>query len=236
MAREWLRAVSLTPVFLMPFVPGQTSPNGYKPVTPASTLQKALESNLGFVRQWLKDKDYKSAAQSVEGVEALALLYYHRGTSPQWQKETKVLRDLCEQLASLVEKKNGAMAKELVKKCEAQVKIIARLPPPVAKPVAGFRPGSGTKTWMLLMDGAYSDARYATSPGELARYARELAEEANALAYLQQSAQWQKHAKAVSREAVAVSEMATTKNLTELKKAIQKVYQRCKACHENYRR
>ena len=47
----------------------------YTPVSPAAPIHAALQSSLKLTQDWLNEKDFASAGQSVQELSALAQLY-----------------------------------------------------------------------------------------------------------------------------------------------------------------
>jgi hypothetical protein len=206
---------------------------GYVPVAPASAIHGAVESNLNLVRQWLVEKDYASAAEATTGLSALVRLHGHQSVEPEWRKRSEALRDACDQLAKAVERKSAADCDKAIAECTRLLGDMARHPP-AGKPAAvkNFKPHGDSKTWMLLMDGAYVDAKRAESAKELEQSALALAEEAHVVAFLRDDAKWRLSAQEVRDAALRTARLAKEEDLATARKALKQVYQRCEACHE----
>jgi hypothetical protein len=200
---------------------------------PASALQAALESNLKLARGWLDEADFISAAQAAQGLEVLAWLYAHHGGEARWRERTTALRQACAGLAVAARRKDAADCDRAARACADLLAELAKAPPGGARPVGkDFRPPGATKTWMLLMEGAYADGKTARTPGQLARYAHEIAEEANAVSFLRSDPRWRKMAQDVRASALEAAEAARGKDVGKARKALKSVSARCEACHE----
>lgn len=205
----------------------------YAPVAPAKALHAALESNLKLVGGWLDEADFISAAQAAQGLDVLAWLYAHQGDEPRWRERTAALRQACAGLVAAARRQDAAACAKAARACADLLIVLAKAPPGEARPVVkDFRPPGATKTWMLLMEGAYADGKTARSPEQLARYAHEIAEEANAVSFLRSDPRWRKMAQEVSVSALRAAEMAHGKDVEKARTALKAVYARCEACHE----
>ncbi len=213
-----------------------SSERTYTPVTSPDILHAGLESNLEFVRQWLKDGDFKSAVQSAQSLDALAHLYAHQSSDAQWRAQTKRLRALTARLLDFCLRKDKAKANEARVALTKELKSLRNATLKKREGVKDYRPRGSTKTWMLLMDGAYSDGKFAEDGKDMARYVREVAEEANALRFLRGGEDWNKLATGVRDVALEVATKIESKSSKEAKPVLKKIYQRCKACHDHYRR
>ena len=199
----------------------------YLPVAPPAAVHAGLVGQLKQVRDWLGDKDYTSAVQAVQGLEVLAALAACQGDAG-WGKKCSELQATCRQLAGVCKQKNAAQCKTLADDCGRQLEEMAKALP--AGKGAGRPPKVGTtKAWMLLMDGAYVDAKSARSTKELEELAYLLAEEGNALAHFK--AGWDKMSAEVRDAALGVVKETKANGLDAGKKALKAVYQRCEECH-----
>jgi len=206
---------------------------GYVPVAPASALHAVLESNLKLVRGWVNDGDFASAEQAVQGLAALAWLHSFQGSDAAWRQKTAALRDGCATLSAAVQRKDAAACDRAMRACSSLLAELAKLRPAVPKDaVKDFRPSAATKTWMLLMEGAYVDGKTATSPEELQRQALGIAEVANVVSYLRTAPSWRKMAGDVRGAALLAAETAGKKDMDAARKAFKGIYTRCEACHQ----
>ncbi|MCI0356289.1 MAG: hypothetical protein L0099_14800 [Acidobacteria bacterium] len=160
--------------------PADESASGYTPVSPPRALHAALQINLKIVQDWLNEKDYTSAAQTAQGLIVLAQLHGYQSADPDWQKRTKALAEASGRLLAAARKKDTAGCEKNVRECTALLDELAKHPPAGPKmTVKNFAPFGSTKTWMLLMDGAYVDAKSARKAEELEELALALAETLN---------------------------------------------------------
>lgn len=209
--------------------------DSYAPVAPAGSLHVALQSNLKQFGDWVDEKDFPSAAMTARGLYALAQLYGYQSSDAGWKKQTAELSEACNKLAAAAGQKNATECQKGIESCKAILAAMAKNAPAGAKVVdKNFKPPAATKTWMHLMDAAYSDAKTAKSPQELEHLAFALAEEANVSAFLQNNATWRKQALAVRETALQVAKESG--DLAVAKKTLKEVYNRCEACHQNSKR
>jgi hypothetical protein len=213
----------------------QPAETGYTPVAPAAPLHTALQSNLKQFGDWVDEKDFPSAAMTARGLLALAHLYGYQSTDPAWKKQIAALTETCNQLANAAGQKSAAECQKGMESCKRLLAELAKYPLNGAKAVEkSFKPPAATKTWMLLMDAAYSDAKTAKSPKELEHLAYAIAEEVNASAFLRNDANWRKQALAVREAALKV--VKESDDLAVAKKSLKEIYNRCEACHQNSKR
>lgn len=214
----------------------KVSEAGYVPVAPVSALHAALESCLKQVGDWLKDGDFASAEQTAQGLEALAWLHDFQGGDAR-RRKASALRDACAGLINAVRHKDAAACDRAMRACSDLLGELAKLKPVVPTvPVKDFRPPGPTKTWMLLMDGAYGDGKTSTNATELERQALVIAEEANAVSWLRADPRWRKMAGDVRAAALLAAETARKNDRDAARKAFKAIYTRCEACHNENRR
>jgi hypothetical protein len=218
------------------FILAEPAQNGYSPITPPSALHTALRSELKIVQGWVNDRDFASADQTTQGLTALAQLYRAQGSEPAWREKTTALANLCSRLGSAARNKDGP-------ECNRLTQELGRLLDDLVKTRAGsptgerdFKPHGSTKTWMLLMDGAYSDAKTAKTPQEFEQLALALAEEANAYQYARADGRWRGFCVEVRSGALGAAEKARAKDLAGARVALKAVYRTCEACHERSRK
>jgi hypothetical protein len=215
---------------------GPATPQGFSPVAPVTVLHAAQQANLKLVRDWLNDKDYASAAEAAQGLLALTQLYQYHSAEPAWRQKTTALREACSRLMA------AARAKDLAG-CTKSVQDYATLLTELAKAQPGgskadepnFKPLGSVKTWMLLMDGCYGDAKFAETPQELESLAYALAEGANVTIHLRADARWRQAALETRAAALATVQKAQSKDLDGARASLKTVYHRCEACHNGYR-
>jgi hypothetical protein len=209
---------------------------GYSPVSPAPAVHGALQSSLKAVQDWLAGKDFSSAAQDAQGLTALAHLYAYQGRDPGWRDATAALADACSRLASAAGKQDAAGCDKLVRECSRLLDDLARRSPGTRAAEGGFKPRGSTKTWMLLLDAAFTDAKWAKDRQELELFARTVAEEANAVQYLRSGARWRQSSRDVRAAALEVAARAKADDLPAAKAALKTVSRNCEVCHEQSNR
>lgn len=209
--------------------------NGYSPVAPTAAIHAALKTNLKTVEDWLGDKDFASAQQSAQGLAALAQLYILHGDASSWRAKTTALAAAANRLTAAAKAGDAAACADCTRECGRLLDQLAGMSPGNRSTARNFKPAA-TRTWMLLMDGAYSDAKTATNSKDLANLAYAIAEEANAVAHLRTEGSWQKIAAEVSGKALDVATKAERNDLQAARAGLKSVYGHCEACHEISRR
>lgn len=200
------------------------------PVSSISAIRAALKSNLEQVRSWLADGDFASAAQAARGLSALAWLDEQQGDAAGWRRQTAALRRACATLETAARRKDASAAARAADACAVLLAELAKEKP--GNPRAGVpAPFGSTKTWMLLMEGAYVDAKSAP-PRDLERLAREIAEEIRVVSRLRSDPRWRKMSEDVRAAAVRAADAGRTQDLASARKAMKAVYHRCEACHQ----
>jgi hypothetical protein len=209
---------------------------GYRPVTQPPVLQAALKGQLETVRGWLSEKDFPSAAEAAQGLTALARLHNYQGSQAAWQEKTAALASVAARLNGAARGKDAAECVRLLQECSRLLEELTRQPPGPPAVVKDFKPPGSTKTWMLLLDAAYSDAKSARTPQELEQLASAIAEEINAYQFFRSDDRWRQHSREVRGAALAVAEKARARDLPAGKAALKSVYRACESCHERTRK
>jgi hypothetical protein len=201
------------------------------PVSPSAAIHASLKSNLEQVRNWLADGDFASAAQAARGLSALTWLCAQQGDTPGWRRQAAALRRACAALEAAAGRKDSTASGRAADSCAALLAVLEKEKP--GDPKSGApAPFGSTKTWMLLMEGAYVDSKSAKSPRDLERLAREIAEEIRVVSRLRSDPRWRKMSEDVRAAALTAADAGRTQDLASARKAMKAVYQRCEACHQ----
>jgi hypothetical protein len=212
-----------------------TAPEAFSPVAPAAAIHAAIASNLKILQGWLDDRDYASAAQTAEVLVALVRIYRYQSEQPEWREQTEAAVKASAELVAAAKRKDAEGCRQHVREFTARLSEAGN--PSGTKTVTkDFRPPGSTKTWMLLVDGAYVDAKGAATARELQQQAYTVAEGANVIVYLRPDERWREAAREVRALALAVATQAEDQKLDSARAALKVVYQRCEACHERYQR
>jgi hypothetical protein len=139
-------------------------------------------------------------------------------------------------LRGAAEKKDAQECARLAQECARLLEGLSRQPPGPPAVEKDFRPQGTTKTWMLLVDAAYSDAKAARTAAELEQFASALAEEINAYQFQRNDARWRQHSAEVRTAALAAAEEARGKDLAGGRLAVKGAYRGCQACHDRARK
>jgi hypothetical protein len=207
-------------------------PGGYTPVAPASAFHAAVKSNLKTVRNWIDEKDYTSAAEATRGLALAVQLYSYQSGAPEWRKQIAAFQEANNRLGDAVRRKSKPDCDKLLTEGERLLDDLAKGPPAGSPPARDFKAFGANKTWMLLMEGTYIDAKRAETKEELAQFAQAIAEESNALSLQRGEGQWRKQSIEVRDAALRAAKVAADSDLAAAKKALKEIYQRCEACHQ----
>ncbi len=214
---------------------GQSAaPDPYVPVAPPAALHAAVRSNLKLVRHWLGEKDFVSAAQSAKGLAAVAQLYGYQGSEPGWKKRIAALGEATGRLADAVRRHSLPDCEKAAAECDRSLDELAKNPP--VKPDPNSRPFGTNKVWMLLLEGAYVDAKRAETAPELEQISQAIAEEVGVVGRMRREAKWQAAAGEVRDAALRVAKLAGGNDLPAARKALKEIYRRCEACHQREKR
>jgi len=228
-----LALVAGTSWLLTPLPSSSAEPAGYSPIVLASVVHSAVQSNLNLVRHWLDEKDFQSAHEAIRGLAMVVELYSYQSAEPEWRKKLSGFQAACAQLAVAIGRKSAPDSEKALAECSRQLEVIGKAPPTGAKVVAmNFKPFGSVKTWMLLMEGAYVDAKRAETGKEFDQLAQAIAEEANVARYLRSDAKWRTSADEVRDTALKAAKLAEGNDLPAAKKMLKQMYQRCEACHQ----
>jgi hypothetical protein len=188
--------------------------------------------NLKVVQDWLAGKDFASAARDAQALTALAHLHAFRGRDPGWRDKTAALAGACSRLAAAAGKKDAAACDRLARECNGLLDDLAKQSPGPRAAAADFKPQGSTQTWMLLLDAAFTDAKWAKDGRELELLARAVAEEANAVQYLRAAPRWRQSSRDVRGAALEVAARAKANDLAGARAALKTVSRHCEACHD----
>jgi soluble cytochrome b562 len=167
----------------------------------------------------------------------LAQLYGYQSTQPAFREKVATLSGLCDRLGKATKAKDEAASQKALDECEALLAELAKAAPPNDRTTdKGFKPLGSTKTWMLLVDGTYSDAKAAKDPKQVEHYAYTIAEGCNAMAHLRTDPRWRQESLAVRDAALQAAQKAQAGELGPAREALKVVYQTCENCHQRYRK
>jgi hypothetical protein len=134
-------------------------------------------------------------------------------------------------------RKDAGACDRALRACADRLTELAKRKPDAATvPIKDLRPPGPTKTWMLLMDGAYGDGKTSTTAAERERQALVIAAEVNAVTWLRADAGWRKLAGDVRAAALLAAAAARKDDRDTARKAFKAIYTRCEACHNENRR
>ncbi len=204
-----------------------------------AALHAAVEKNLGYCRDWLAAKDWKSLRQSADGVGILVAVLARQGDGDKWRSGVEDLSASVETLCSAADAKEPQKSKELIERLSASNKELAGLAVKTrpatarsaAKPIESLRP------LMTLLDGTHADAKAALALGEVAEaksMAVVLSELGRVVSNQRGDAAWRAAAEAMIRAAPR----RPTKSRPTPKRSASSwrgVYEKCEACHNRQR-
>lgn len=234
----WCRGLFLVGMLLSigsgsPAITG-AEPVGFVPSKTLTGIEAAFRANLKAVRDWLSEKDFASAEETTRGLTSLAHLYGQQSADGDWRKRCGELQTATVTLADAAKRKAAADCAKAAERCGTLLDELAKSPP---KPASGdIKPLGSVKTWMLLMEGGYVDAKSAKTPAEVELIVQGIAAEANAAAYLRPDATWRKDAFAVRDTATQIAAQTEKSDLATLRKSLKEIYHRCEACHDRSRK
>jgi hypothetical protein len=233
----WCRGLVLAGSLLLVGVQGTSSPGADAPAGSTAAIQAAFQANLKTVRDWLNDKDFASAEETTRGLTSLAHLYAQYSADADWRKRCSELQAATVSLADAAKRKSAVDCDKAALRCGGLLEDLAKNQPKWAdKPPSDFKPLGAVKTWMVLMDGGYVDAKSAKTPHDLALVLHGIAAEANATAYLHVDATWRKDSFAVRDTALQIAGQTDKGDLPALRKSLKEIYNRCEACHDRSRK
>jgi len=212
---------------------GRSAPgdDDYRPIGGPQAMRTAAELSAKGARDWIAQKDLASLAQSGPELQLLGQLLGAQGSNADWKKGTANLDDLARKMATAARARNLPGATEALKGYEDQLAALAKLDASEAKSVPNHKTTGGVKTWMLALDFAYNEAKFAKTPEKIAVLSRVLAEEANAMQDLKTDGKWRTISREVRDHALAAVTAAEGGKIDEAKGSLQKAYQRCEFCH-----
>lgn len=209
----------------------------YTPVAPPRALLTTLQINLKIAQEWVEGKDYVSAEQSAHGLIVLAQLYGYQSSQPEWQQRTKALAEASGRLLAAAKKKDHAGCEQALQAGLALLEQLAKHPPTGPKVTADrFASFGSTKTWMLLMDGAFVDAKSAKKPAEMADLAYTLAELLAVNSHLRNETSWQTMSSEARQAALAAAGHAAASKLDEARADLKNLYLKCESPHQGYKK
>jgi hypothetical protein len=208
----------------------------YSPVAPVGAVHAAVRGGLKVVQDWLDEKDFASAAQAALGLKALCRLYVYQRDDSGWRERAAALAETAARLAAAARDKDPAACARLVREAEQLLDELGKAPTGTRSTEKDFKPDGSTKTWMLLLEGSYSDAKATKDARHLEQLAYAVAEEANAAQFLRSDGRWRQSFRDVRAAALDVADKAKGKDLVAASSALKIVRQRCDVCHQAYKR
>jgi hypothetical protein len=208
----------------------------YKPAAPPAALHAAAQASVKAARNWLDERDLASARNSAQELAVLAQLFALQSKDTAWRQKTAALQQTAGRFGSLAGAKDQPGSEKALKEYETLLADLAGLKPGQAPLDTEVNTFGTTGVWMRLLDGAYQDAKSARTVQELEHLALALAEEMNATARLRREARWQTFSRQVTETALAAVEQARKQGLQVGRTELKKVYARCEACHEGFKR
>jgi hypothetical protein len=205
----------------------------YSPIASPAATRAATASSVKLVRSWLDEKDFASAAEAAQGLKTLAQLYGYQGDDADWLKRSAALQQACNRLHDAIARKSVVDCEKSATECSRFLDDLARNPPAGAKRTEKtFKPFGTTKTWMLLMDGAYVDTKRAETAREVELLSLAIAEEANVVGFLREDRPWRTSADEVRDTALRAAKLAADNDLSGARKTLKEMHRRCEVCHE----
>jgi hypothetical protein len=198
-------------------------------------LHAAVDKNLGYCRDWLAEKDWKSLRQTADGVSILVQVLAPKGDDEAWRRAVRGFLADVENLQSASDEKQGDKCRELIAGLEAQNKSLAKLEPKSA--AKSGKLSITLRSLMALMDATHADAKTSVAVGELdaaKNMAVVLSELGRVVSNQRADAAWHSSAEAlVSASAAAADERQT--DAKAIRQQLRGVYEKCEACHERHR-
>jgi hypothetical protein len=213
----------------------QPAKGGYAPVATPAALNRAVQSSLRGMQEWIDQRDYVSAGESLRELATLLPLYANLGSSADWKTRHAALKEAVNQLGNTVRTRNPAEIKKAIDRCGDALASLTKADPGTPD-ATGYRPTGGIKTWMVLLDSAYNEAKSAKNAADFDLSAQALAEESNAVALLRGDGRWQQTANEVRDLALGSITKAKADGLDTARAELKKLYQRCEACHQGNKR
>jgi hypothetical protein len=215
----------------------RTTPEPFSPVAPAAAINAALRSNLKLVQDWLKDRDYASAAETAEGLAVLAQAYQCQSAQSGWRERVAALRESCSILVAQAKARDAAGCTQAVASCAALLAELSQNLPSESNAVEqNFKPVGSTKTLMKLLDGTYADAKASKGADELMQLAYALAEGTNVVRHLRLDDAWREAAREARDAALRVAAKAERDDIAGARAELKSVRNRCEACHQAFKR
>jgi cytochrome c556 len=203
-------------------------------VVPAA-LHAVLKKNVGYARNLLDQKDFKSVAQSAGNMHLVAELLKARSDDVAWQATTANVVAATNRLQSAARDEDAA-------KCQAALEAIEK----ATVATAGLQPNGkpqplerapAIRSVMLTLDAMQGDAKVAVLTGNVpaARsQAHVLAELGKLVSSSRKTDQWSSLAGDFVSAATAAAD-STESDSKIVRQQFRAVAERCEACHEKNR-
>ena len=207
-----------------------------------AALHDSLDRSVVQCRQWLEAKDFKSLAQTADGMKLLAQVLQAKSENEAWRQATGATVAASEQVQAAARDQNlvaATAALENVAEAIAATRKLAIAGGP--QPQANSLPrGSSLRQLMMLMDNLRGQAKIALLTGEAAdakRAALVLAELGPLVSNAQGSGKPSSDAWEIMShdftEASLAAASSTEEDTTKLKPLFRAMSQACDACHDS---
>jgi hypothetical protein len=214
-----------------------SAPSGAKPDLARAALHAAVEKNLGYCRDWLAAKDWKSLRQSAEGVGVLVSVLAGQGDDP-WRASVAGMAAKVPALRKAADQEDAEMCRKLLNQLAAANKELAAVKLTTGRPgKKALEKPEALRPVMLVLDGTYSDAKVALAAGdadEAKSMARVLSELGRMVSNHRTDAAWRSAAGAMARAAAELADAKET-DAKAIRQHLRGVYEKCQACHDGQR-
>jgi hypothetical protein len=203
----------------------------------AAALQASLNKNISHARAWLEGGDFKSLAQSTNGLQLLAELWQARSDDAAWQTASGKVLSAISDLQKAVPGNDVAKCKANLEAVEKAISATA-VNSPNGKPKAPARQVA-VRPLMLVLDSVYADAKMAaltSKPDEAKKAAYVLSELGRLVSNSQSNSgkgreKWPELGEAFVEASLAAAQ-SPAEDAASVKQLLRAVSQRCEACHE----
>jgi cytochrome c556 len=205
---------------------------------------------LDYAADWLSGKDFKTLAQTAEGMVFLSHVLSKQSTDAAWQEGVASFARNAQKLIALAQDEDAAACGELIGVLRKDAARLADWKPPPgdaavapggrgsseANP-AGQRQRGSLRSFMALLDGTYADAKAALTFGE-PQTAKSTAHVLHALGELlsnqRSDAGWLQHSRDFSQAALEAAQLESDDE-TAVRQKLRGVYDQCEKCHNRAR-
>lgn len=203
----------------------------------AAALSASLERSVAQCREWLDAKDFKSLAQTADGMKLLAQVLHAKSADEAWQKAAGITVDASEEIQAAARGQNLAAATVAIDRAAGSIAAARKLTAEgqFQSQTEAVPRGGNLRQLMMLMDNLRGQAKIALLTGEATdakRAALVLAELGPLVSNARPGEAWEIMSHDFTQASLAAAS-SLEEDTAKLKPLFRAMSQACDDCHDS---